>query len=134
MNVLTKLYEKLFVPADVRKLLAAFRDGRLVVVSSYFKIDYDGCGLDDWAYVEIGKPGKEGEKNYLKIYYRAGCYVYKNGQESEKVYPKGYGRLFKVAYRKHLADGKASRLTKKQQALIAFNADIDEIFGDILND
>lgn len=134
MNVLTKLHEKLFVPADVRKLLAAFRDGRLVVVRSCFKIDYDGCGLGDWAYVAIGKPGKEGEKNYLKIYYRAGCYVYKNGQESAKVYPKGYDRLFNVAYRKHRAKQKAARLTEQQQALVAFNADINEIFGDILKD
>lgn len=123
MNIFTKLYEKLFVPKDVRKLCQAFRDGKLHVV---------GYNFSKYASVQLAH--SENYNDWIEVWYDDDVTVYKNHSESVTANLKGYSRLVDLAYAAYRAKQKAARLTEAEKARASAQARINEIFADILKD
>ena len=132
MNALTKLYEKLFVPKDVRKLCQALRDGKLHIIGYNYSKEYSYSGLDKYAMVSLSANPESND--WITVWYDDGVTVYKNHSEPSTTNLKGYGRLVYLAYGMHLAKQKATRLTEAEKARVAVQAHINEIFAGILKD
>ena len=132
MNVLTKLYEKLFVPKDVRKLCQALRDGKLHIIGYNYSKRYDCDALDKYASVQLAH--SENCNDWIKVWYDDDVTVYKNHSESVTANLKGYSRLVDLAYAAHRAKQKAARLTEAEKARVVVQGHINEIFADILKD
>lgn len=130
MNILTKIYEKLFVPKDVRKLCQALRDGKLELIGYHYSTRYDSETLNKYATVSLS-PSKE-SNDWIKVWRDGDVNVYKNHSQTEGANLKGYGRLVEVAYGMYLAKRKAARLIQEQNATAAVQGHINEIFADIL--
>lgn len=132
MNIFTKLYEKLFVPKDVRKLCQAFRDGKLHVVGHHYSKRSSYNTLNKYASVELAL--SENYNDWIKVWYDNDVTVYKNHSETVTANLKGYSRLVDLAYGAHLAKQKAARLTEAEKARASVQSHINEIFADILKD
>lgn len=132
MNIFTKLYEKLFVSKDVRKLCQAFRDGKLHVIGYHYSTGYNSNALGKHASVSVSANPKSND--WIKVWYDDDVTVYKNSSDSVTATLKGYSRLVDLAYSAHLAKQRAIRLTDAEKARASVQAHINEIFADILKD
>lgn len=132
MNILTKIYEKLFVPKDVRKLCQALRDGKLEIIGYNYSTEYRSDKLDKYASISLSPDLKSND--WIKVWYDDTVNVHKNHSQIEVANLKGYGRLVELAYAMHLAKRKAARLIQEQNAKAAVQGHINEIFADILKD
>ena len=123
MNIFTKLYEKLFVPEDVRKLH---------VIGYHYskKSSYNTLGK----YATVSLSANPESNDWIEVCCDYDVTVYKNSSDSVTANLKCYSRLVDLAYAAHLAEIKATRLTEAEKARVAVQAGINEIFADILKD
>lgn len=132
MNIFTKLYEKLFVPKDVRKLCQAFRDGKLYVIGYNYSKKSSYNALNTYASVQLAY--SDNYNDWIKVWNDDDVTVYKNHSETVTANLKGYSRLVDLAYKAHLAKIEATRLTDAGKARASVQVHINEIFADILKD